>query len=466
MSQYKPLSVPLLISVNGDFSQSGPTSIKHCESSSVEPTQVPQETNKASEQDTARSSSCLVEAEHAEGTNDLTRNADAESNSALGPRGQFYGDGDDDNNAVPQRFLFKVISSGLFFKCIARMWGLWPGSKCLSVVSTFSSLCLVFFALLGESVVVFACKHGSEHFNDSFCVETRRDVDLSSEEYKAHQFLRFLAVLAQALCFVVMCISIRRRPFAQEALPLEQAYKLVKPERWVVINGQLFGFLALMITSDLLNFCCSADGTCAQCYAKVIIFYAVLSIVLWLTIVSCFVFATVINGLVVAAKQCSEQILEMECGTVNDAIEIHQRFCNTAIFSVKRFHVWFLLNSACYFWLTVYLVIIYLSQGGNTKSWSSSFQMSVLFVYSMFSFLHPWLTASRLTTAYGKLTRMLNATCHWKPSHPFNDRSQLDSFVLYASNTQCRFSQITCSSSLPYISVFLALCGLGLRFFQ
>lgn len=329
---------------------------------------------------------------------------------------------------------------------------------------------LVLFVLIGEAVIVFFCRKSREHFNDTFCSKIRGYIDLSADsdhdQDRVFQLLRFLSVAAQVFCFVAMSISVRKSRFKSEAMSLDQAYKLVKPAEWVMVNVQLLGFLILLLTSNLLNFCCSLKGKCYNCDPFGAIFYALLSIMLWLTVVSCLVYATVVNGAIAQAHQGNDQIIEMEGGTVNDAIEIHQRFCKIGMPTIKMFHVWFLLNSACYFWLIVYVLVIFLLPAQKPDSWTVFYHFSVLLFYSLFAFLHPWLTAARLTRTYGKLTRTLNTTFHWKPNHPFNARSNLDSFILYAANTQCQFSQITYSSSLPYISVFLALCGLGLRYFQ
>ena len=330
---------------------------------------------------------------------------------------------------------------------------------------------LVLFVLIGESLIVFFCRNNAMHYNDTFCGKTRGYVNLSAypdhNQDRVFELVRFLSVAAQLFCFVAMSISVRKSRFKSQALSLEQAYKLVKPAEWVVINVQLLGFLILLMTSNLLNFCCSPDGTCdLSCDPWGAVFYTLLSFILWLTVVSCLIYAIVVKGAIAQAHQGNEQITEMEGGTVNDAIEIHQRFCKIGMHTIKMFHVWFLLNSACYFWLIVYLLLMVLLPGHGLDSWIVFYHFSVLLSYSLFAALHPWLTAARLTRTYGKLTRKLNTTFQWKANHPFNERSQLDSFLLYAANTQCQFSQITCSSSLPYISVILALCGLGIRYFQ
>ena len=372
------------------------------------------------------------------------------------------------NVTSPQRVLYRVISSGSLLKCVASAASLWTGSKWWSLASVIIGLPLVLFVLIGESVIVFFCKHSTKHFNDSFCRKTRgNSFDLSTDEYQVYQFLRFLGVAAQVCCVAAMSISVRRLSlFKSQALSLEQAYELVKPNTWIVVNVQLVGFLILLITSKVLNFCCSSQGKCDNCDPLGAVYYAMLSIVLWLTVIACLVYATVINGAIAQAQQGNEQIIEMEGDTVNDAIEIHQSFCKIGMRTIKVFQTWFLLNSACYFWLIVYVVVVFLTQAAHLKSWLMFYDTSVCGLYSVFAFLHPWLTAASLTRTYSKLTRKLNTTFQWKPNHPFSDRSKLDSFIVYASNTQCQFSQITCSSSLPYISLFLALCGLGLKFFQ
>lgn len=388
----------------------------------------------------------------------------------LGQQGHIH---QHEGNATPtRRDFYRIISSGSYLKSVASVAGIWQSSnRCCAFVSILILMPLVLLVLIGESLIVFVCKKNTKHYNDTFCGKTRGYVNLSASpdhgQDRVFELARFLSVAAQVFCFVAMCISMRKSRFKSQALSLEQAYKLVRPSEWVVVNVQLLGFLILLMTSNVLNFCCSLGGMCDRsCDPWGAIFYALLSIMLWLTVVSCLIYATAVKGAIAQAHHGNEKIMEMEGGTVNDAIEIHQRFCKIGMHTIKMFHVWFLLNSACYFWLIVYLLIMVLLPGLKLDSWIVFYHFSVLLFYSLFAALHPWITAARLTRTYGKLTRKLNTRFQWKPNHPFNDRSKLDSFILYAANTQCQFSQITCSSSLPYISVILALCGLGLRHFQ
>ena len=73
----------------------------------------------------------------------------------------------------------------------------------------------------------------------------------------------------------------------------------------------------------------------------------------------------------------NEQIIEMEGGTVNDAIEIHQRFCKIGMKTIKVYQSWFLLNSACYFWLIVYVVVVFLTQSSHMQSWPIFYHLSL-----------------------------------------------------------------------------------------
>ena len=297
---------------------------------------------------------------------DEIKNEGKDIDFELGQRGGHIQQSTCSNATNPRKFLYGIISSGSFLKCVASVAGIWLGSKRWSFVSILITMPLVFFVLIGESVIVFFCKKNTKHFNDTFCSKTRGYIDLSldrdQDQDHVYQLLRFLSVAAQVFCFVAMSISVRKNRFKSQALSLEQAYKLVKPAEWVCVNVQLLGFLILLMTSNLLNFCCSLKGTCSKsCDLVGVFFYAVLSIVLWLTVVSCLVYATVVNGVIAQAQQANDQIIEMESGTVNDAIEIHQRFCKIGMHTIKMFQAWFLLNSACYFWLIVYLwCIVYL----------------------------------------------------------------------------------------------------------
>ena len=367
-----------------------------------------------------------------------------------------------------QRLLFKIISSGTLLKYVACISGLWVGSRLWSFLSLLFTIPIIMMSLIGEAVIVFYCdKKSAPKSNSTFCHKTKGDLRyLSVDEYEVYQFLRFIAVVAQLVCFVSMWVSVRRSRYNSEVLSLDEAYNLVKRKKWVSVNFQLIGFFILLVTSNLLNFCCSSEGPCSSCDGVGAMLSTLWAIVLWLTVISCLVYATVINGAIAQAKQGNQQIMEMDEGTVNDAIAIHQRVCRTSMRTIKLYHTWFLINSACFFWLIGYVAVVFLTQSSHMHSWSMFYHLSVCGVYCLFVLLHPWLTAASLARAYSKLTRKLNTTLQWKSNHPFCDRSKLDSFLLYASNTQCQFSQITCSASLPYVSLFLALCGLGLKYFH
>lgn len=162
----------------------------------------------------------------------------------LGQRGHIQQH--DSNATTTRRFLYGIISSGLFLKSVASVAGIWQRSKRWSCVSILISMPLVFFVLIGESVVVFFCRKNAEHYNDTFCGKTRGYVNLSAHpdhnQDRVFELVRFLSVAAQVFCFVAMSISVRKNRFKSQALSLEQAYKLVKPAEWVVMNVQLLGF--------------------------------------------------------------------------------------------------------------------------------------------------------------------------------------------------------------------------------
>lgn len=122
----------------------------------------------------------------------------------------------DSNATTTRKFLYGIVSSGSFFKSVASVAGIWQSSKRWSSVSILITMPLVFFVLIGESLIVFFCRKNAKHYNYTFCGKTRGYVNLSAQpdhnQDRVFDLVRFLSVAAQVFCFVAMSIS-EEKPF-------------------------------------------------------------------------------------------------------------------------------------------------------------------------------------------------------------------------------------------------------------
>ncbi|XP_032236552.1 uncharacterized protein LOC116617732 [Nematostella vectensis] len=359
---------------------------------------------------------------------------------------------------------WRVIQSGALLKFVAIAFGLWHPLGWWSIPSIVITLPLCLSVCVGEALIVYRCRLDSPYINDTFCNLVAEDSDVPRKQFDFNQFIRFAIATSQVFCYLMMSYCVRRLTVNKKRQILQppSALELVKKSSWGAMNLILLGFLFLPCTALLLQKCCPT-GECFPCRPAVIIWYLLLSLVLWLTVVSCLVFSTEVQGLVALAKQCNERILTIEADSINCYIAIHQDLCCSISDTISAYRKWLAVNTASHFWLICYFAIVLLTSFNDFVAWTGNYFICVLLAYSLFVAIHPWVITAKLSQEFNSLVRKLNTTTKWSPRHIFNNRSTLNDFVQYALNTQCQFSQISCSTALPYLSIFLALCGLGLR---
>ena len=182
-------------------------------------------------------------------------------------------------------------------------------------------------------------------------------------------------------------------------------------------------------------------------------------------------FAMMAAALETYAENCFSRILQLQSGTIDDVIDIHERLCKHVFETVSGLKFWFVAHWFSY-WIACIIYILNIELRINTKIDSYSqynmFRYVMLLLIVLYSFICPCVYASRVTSACRNIISRLNKTRtrDWSPDHPFYCRATLDSFIFYAERRECGFKigQITFNSMLAWISFFLGFCGFVVKF--
>ena len=185
----------------------------------------------------------------------------------------------------------------------------------------------------------------------------------------------------------------------------------------------------------------------------------------------CWLFAMMAAALETYAENCFSRILQLQSGTIDDVIDIHERLCKHVFETVSGLKFWFIVHWFSY-WIACIIYILNIELRINTKIDSYSqynmFRYVMLLLIVLYSFICPCVYASRVTSACRNIISRLNKTRtrDWSPDHPFYCRATLDSFIFYAERRECGFKigQITFNSMLAWISFFLGFCGFVVKF--
>ena len=364
-------------------------------------------------------------------------------------------------------FLPDFLCSGRLFMCVAVVFGVWkPLGRCVLCPLLFA-LPLVLLSLGGGTIVSFACQPSSRIFNKTFC-QTTRGVTItyhgSQSDSEMYEFLRFINMAGQVVSYIVMVYCVHRKQRGKRRpLDLPTACLLVKRGRWGIINLQLIGFFVLQTSAQMVRYCAKSQ---AICDVSVVTWNLVFSVAVWLGCLCCQVFAVVIYALEEVVDGCYDEIVNSRSGTLNEVIEIHQRVCSKISVSTHAYNKWFLFNSACYFWVIVYIAIIIITNRSSLNHWPDYYFICGEVLYAFFVLVYPWLTVARLSRKLDSVISQINATVDWGQDHVFWQRSQLSDFLQYASHARCEFARISFRSSLPWMSLSLGLIGLGIRIYS
>ncbi|KAJ7336693.1 hypothetical protein OS493_011915 [Desmophyllum pertusum] len=222
-------------------------------------------------------------------------------------------------------------------------------------------------------------------------------------------------------------------------------------------------FYAIIWNSQSRNsyFNILATGVAAQLFAQ------------WTAITTCHVFAVSSFSLGTFAQDAFRLIQDVQNGTLDDVIKIHEDLCTVVLNTVSAYSVWFVLH-----WFTygvgVILSVIYISKELASRSKYGTHTINLVylglfFVCHLYLFLLPCIFAAKITSSCTGICEKINCTTSedWPAGHPFRDRHNIALFISYAKDRSCGFKvgRITFNTSLAWLSFFFGLTGLLYHFF-
>ena len=222
---------------------------------------------------------------------------------------------------------------------------------------------------------------------------------------------------------LLFCVCFQsRRPYS---LTLCNAYESVSSRDWGVINVQIVVYFLL---ANLLAIISESD----------LYWGLILTIIILCVMASfgtgCWLFAMMSAALETYAENCFIQISQLQSGTIDDVIDIHERLCKHVFETVSGLKFWFVAHWFSY-WIACIIYILNIELRINTKIDSYSqynmFRYVMLLLIVLYSFICPCVYASRVTSACRNIISRLNKTRtrDWSPDHPFYCRATLDSFI-------------------------------------
>ncbi|KAL9983359.1 hypothetical protein ACROYT_G005518 [Oculina patagonica] len=193
----------------------------------------------------------------------------------------------------------------------------------------------------------------------------------------------------------------------------------------------------------------------------------------WTAITTCHVFAVSSFTLGTVAQDAYRLIRDVQDGTLDDVIRIHEDLCTIVFNTVSAYSVWFVLH-----WFTygvgVVLSVIYISKELLYRSKYGTHTINLVylglfFLCHLYLFLLPCMFAANITSNCTGVYEKINCTTSndWNEGHPFRDRRNISLFISYAKDRRCGFKvgRITFNTSLAWLSIFFGLTGLLYHFF-
>ncbi|KAJ7336692.1 hypothetical protein OS493_011914 [Desmophyllum pertusum] len=202
------------------------------------------------------------------------------------------------------------------------------------------------------------------------------------------------------------------------------------------------------------------------------IIIAILSLLAsWASVNTCHVFAISSFTLGTFAQDTFRLIRDVQNGTLDDVIRIHEDLCTVVFNTVSAYSVWFVLHWSTYgAGFVVDTIIIY--HMPKELLWETPMMMFGIFlqlVFFVYLFTLPCFCAARITNKCAGVYEKINCTTSedWPAGHPFRDRHNIALFISYAKERRCGFKvgRITFNTSLAWLSFFFGLTALLSHFF-
>ncbi|XP_078358409.1 uncharacterized protein LOC144643123 isoform X4 [Oculina patagonica] len=205
-----------------------------------------------------------------------------------------------------------------------------------------------------------------------------------------------------------------------------------------------------------------------------VVFAAAVILSFWASINTCHVFAISSFACGSLAQNTIRRIQDVQNGTLDDIIKIHEDLCTVVFNTVSAYSVWFVVH-----WFTygagAVVAVIYISEESISRAKYHTHAMEFVFlglllVCVLYLFVFPCACAARITSNCAGIYEKINCTTSedWPAQgHPFKDRRNISLFISYAKDRHCGFKvgRITFNTSLAWLSFFFGLTGLLYHFF-
>lgn len=188
----------------------------------------------------------------------------------------------------------------------------------------------------------------------------------------------------------------------------------------------------------------------------------------WVSLNICHIFASSSLALGSFVQDVLRLIRNLQGGTLDNIIRIHEDLCTVVSNTVSSYSVWFVLH-----WFTyaagIPVAIIFLSKGIELIPVLDRVYVSIFIICLLYLFLLPSVCAARITSHCAGIYEKINHTTSedWNEGHPFQDRHNIALFISYAKERRCgfRIGRITFNASLAWVSLFFGITALLFHFF-
>jgi len=188
----------------------------------------------------------------------------------------------------------------------------------------------------------------------------------------------------------------------------------------------------------------------------------------WTSVNTCNVFAVSSFALGTSAQDALKLIRNIQNGTLDDVLRIHEDLCTVVFSTVSAYSVWFVLHWFTY-GASVIAFVMYISEEIAMKApLMELVYLGCVLVCLLYLFLIPCMCAARITSHCAAIYEEINCTtsAYWSEGHPFKDRQNVALFISYAKERQCGFKigRMTFNTSLAWFSFFFGLAALLYHF--
>ena len=354
--------------------------------------------------------------------------------------------------------------SGRLTRALLFAVGLWNPTQGKRLIISVLFIIIGSFVQLALAATSYVGSNGLMHSNFPFSETITRREPIMGEEMEV-AFALDVSIAASQMAghiLLLFCVCFQsRRPYS---LTLCNAYESVSSRDWGVINVQIAVYFLL---ANLLS--TLADPSLVPLTLTILATIALNVMASFGT--GCWLFAMMAVALETYAENCFTRISQLQSGTIDDVIDIHERLCKHVFETVSGLKFWFIVHWFSY-WIACMIYILNIELRINMqkddKTYFDMFRYVILLLIVLYSFICPCFYASRVTSACRNIISRLNKTrtCDWSPDHPFYCRATLDSFIFYAERRECGFKigQITFNSRLVWVSFFLSFCGFVVKF--